>query len=792
MLREDILKSLPQSRASTITEIFDAIPLQIVIKSLREDNFGEFLVWNKEAEKVLGIFSSEALGCKDENFFPPEQVESFARNDRELARSGRPLLIPAETIVSRTLGLRTLKTAKTPIYDEAGQPVALLAISEDITEKRSTEFELQKALNFLNNINSQLPGAVFQFSVDGQGRASFPYISEGINQITGNDAHEVVNGSQNLLIQILPDDLPAFLAGVARSRREMSHCRQEFRMRTRVGDIRWVMTNSLPKSQDDGITIWHGFITDITQLKEASEALRRGEDRLHSALDAMDAAVWEINVETGEVYLSPEWGRVFGFAPEHFPRTFEGLLEVFHPDDQEICDQIRRNGGAAGLGQLQFRHRCADGSYLWTQMSGKAIRDADGHLIRQVGTVMDISERKKIEIQLIEAKEHAEHANNAKGDFLAMMSHEIRTPLNAVLGFSELLSSTALGREQAEFLRTIQDNSSALLVVLNDVLDYSKIESGKLDMALEPVSLSKIISSAVEVFRPQAAAKGVEISVVSSDDIPELLLCDSARLSQIIHNLLSNSVKFTERGSIRVDVLTSRVGADGIWPVRIKVSDTGIGIHPERHEFLFEPFYQADISTRRRYGGTGLGLTIVKKLVDLMNGRIDVASTLHAGTTFTVSLPLAEPEKADFSMRANAGGEEIELSEIPKDILIVEDNRTNRNLLKLFLKKLHFDADEAENGFEGVERAARKNYAIIFMDLEMPGMDGYEATRLIRKMPWQPTPYIIAVTAHAMPEHRKRSFEAGMNAYLSKPLKQADLAGAIREAFAQVWAPSKA
>lgn len=792
MLREDILKSLPQSRSSTITEIFDAIPLQIVIKSLRPENFGEFLVWNKEAEKVLGIPSTEALGCTDEKFFPADQVEFFARNDRELALNGKALHIPTETIFSRSLGQRTLKTVKTPIYDDRGQPVALLAVSEDITEKRSTQAELQNALDFLNNINSQLPGAVFQFRVDLQGRASFPYISEGISLICGFEAAEITAGTRNLLMQIVPGDMPAFLAGVAKSRRERSHCRQEFRMRHLDGSMRWVMTSSLPKEQEDGTTIWHGFITDITQLKEASEALRRGEDRLHSALDATNAAVWEISFDTGEIYLSPEWERIFGFPPEDFPRSFDELLSLIHHDDREVGEHIRKNGGPAGLGQLQFRHRRGDGTYLWVLVSGKAIYDSDGHLVRQIGTIMDISERKESERQLIEAKEHAEHANNAKGDFLAMMSHEIRTPLNAVLGFSELLSSTDLTSDQASFLRTIQDNSSALLVVLNDILDYSKIESGKLEMNFQPVALAEVVNTAVDVFRPQALAKGVKIFATLSDDVPKNLLCDAARLSQIIYNLLSNSVKFTEHGSIHVDISLAAEKIDGTRPTILRVRDTGIGIHTDRHEFLFEPFYQADISTRRRHGGTGLGLTIVKKLVELMNGTIEVSSSPHEGTSFTVKLPLIAGGGLPSVAGVSADGEGGVISSSASDILIVEDNGTNRRLLRLFLKQLHLEADEAVDGFEGVEMATGKDYSIIFMDLEMPGMDGYEATRLIRKLPKATQPYIIAVTAHAMPEHRERSFEAGMNAYLSKPLKQAELAGAIREAVRQAWAPSKA
>lgn len=789
MLRDDILKSFLQGgdpcaiEAPVLAEIFDAIPLQIVVKSLREENFGEFLVWNKEAEMILGIRADEAVGHRDAEFFPDDQVGFFQEKDRHVVLSGQPLLIPAETIFSRTRGMRTLRTVKTPIYNSDGRPVALLAVSEDITERKSTEWELQQALDFLNNINSQLPGAVFQFRVDAQGRSNFPYVSEGIRLISGDDAAEIMSGSRNLMTRIIPEDLPAYLAGIARSRREMSHCRQEFRLATDDGQIRWIMSSSLPKPQPDGSTIWHGFLSDVTALHETSEALRRGEDRLHSALEATNAAAWELSMETGGIYLSPEWGRLFGFPEDQFPRTFAEVLDFFHPDDQHVAETIRHNGGPAGCGQLEFRHLRGDGSYLWTLISGKVVHDAYGSPVRQVGTMLDISERKRIERQLIEAKEHAEHASHAKGDFLAMMSHEIRTPLNAVLGFSELLASTNLTKEQADYLRTIQDNSSALLVVLNDVLDYSKIESGKLDLNYQPVEIPKIIRAAVEVFRPQAASRGVKMHAVFSRNVPEFLLCDPARLSQIIHNLLSNAVKFTERGEILVELSLEGEPEAGTIPVRLRIRDTGIGIPSDRQASLFEPFYQADSTTRRHHGGTGLGLTIIKRLVELMQGSINVASEANVGTTFTVVLPLAEPDPDEETSERELKRMSINISGLTKRILIVEDNATNRRLVQLFLKNLGYRADEAPSGFEGVEMAGRSRYDVILMDLEMPGMDGYEAAQLIRANAVGRMPYIIALTAHAMPEHRQRSFDAGMNAYLSKPLKKTDLANALRDAF---------
>ncbi|CAN5598514.1 hypothetical protein BH09VER1_BH09VER1_20340 [soil metagenome] len=791
MLREFILKSLSSGGAdhtvepSVVSDIFDAIPLQIVVKSLRDENFGEFLVWNKEAETVLGISSEQALGRTDKDFFPTEQAEFFAAQDRAVASSGKPVDIVAEPIMSQKSGLRTLRTVKTPIYGNDGKPVALLAVSEDITERKSTESDLRKALDFLSHVNSQLPGAVFQLAVDSQGKASFPYVSEGIRLVTEDAAEEIMSGVQNLLGRILPYDLPAFLAAVAASRREMAHCRQEFRVRTKSGRLRWALVNAAPQHQEEGTTIWHGFITDITAQKETSEALRRGEERLHIALEATRAAAWEIEIATGKIYLSPEWGQLFGYSPEYFPATFPEWLRFVHLEDTDalaVLAQIPE--GYPTEDQIEFRHLCADGSHLWVLVSGKPVFDSlDEGLVRKVGTVLDVTERKGIELQVIEAKETAERASQAKGDFLAMMSHEIRTPLNAVLGFSELLSSTPLTGEQEDYLRTIQDNSSALLVILNDVLDYSKIESGKLDLHPVPCDVVRIMRSAVDFFRPQAAAKGLKLHSVSSGEFPSSLLCDSARLNQILYNLLSNAIKFTERGGIMVDFGAEATTTPGLKRIVLRVRDTGIGIALERHPSLFDPFYQADSTTRRRFGGTGLGLAIVRRLASLMGGNIQVESIPGKGTTFTLSFNLLEPDTAFLFEEDEQKRMSINLGNLLPKILVVEDNSTNRRLVRLFLRKLGYESDEAENGFEGVEKVQAQRYDVIFMDLEMPGMDGYEATRLIRHLPENGDAYIVALTAHALPEFRERSLQAGMNAYLSKPVRQADLKQTLSEAL---------
>jgi two-component system, sensor histidine kinase and response regulator len=787
MMNADLLKPLPLrieqffEEHGVLQEIFDSMPMQIVVKSLREESFGQFLFWNKMAEANLGISAEEAIGKTDAEFFSPAEAASFAISDREVAEHGQCLISPTENISSRRFGSRILRTIKTPIYDREGKAEALLVVSEDLTERKNAERELAQALNFLENVNSELPGVVFQFKAETDGRTGFSYLSDGIRLITGDLAAGVMSGATNLLERIVLEDSPAFLWAVARSRQEMTTLREEFRIRTTGGDLRWVLVNSSPSYLADGSTIWHGFITDITGQKETQEALRRGDERLHNALDAMRAAVWEVELADDTLYLSPEWGQLFQFSAAHYPVSVSQLLAFVHPEDRQLVTSRATDW----RGQIEFRHLRGDGSYTWVLISGKSICGPNGAAIRQVGTIMEISERKRMEHQLVEAKEAAERASEAKGDFLAMMSHEIRTPLNAVLGFSDLLSATVLNSEQKDYLQTIQGSSSALLVVLNDVLDYSKIESGKLDLQFLPVEVTKVIRTAIEIFRPQAAIKGVKIHAVFSGGLPAFLMCDGARLSQIIHNLLSNAVKFTERGEIVVELLQSKPRAGAVWSLMLRVRDTGIGIDLERHPSLFDPFYQADSSTKRRRGGTGLGLAIVRRLVSLLHGTIAVSSQPGIGTIFEVSLPLQEPDQDEPITEEDKKRMSLNLGGLLKKIMIVEDNATNRRLVRLFLRNLGHHADEAVDGFAGVAMAQRTRYDVIFMDLEMPGMDGYEATQKIREIYGSKSPFIVALTAHAMPEYRERSFEAGMQAYLSKPVKKDELAKILRTAFRQ-------
>jgi PAS domain S-box-containing protein len=524
-------------------------------------------------------------------------------------------------------------------------------------------------------------------------------------------------------------------------------------------------------------------IRDITERKLAEKELRRSRRRYREIFENSILGLYQSVPEGKYLSVNPAFARLFGYrSPEEMLASVTdiGSQLYLHPEDRvRAIKQITEEGYLEGF-ELEVQRR--DGTKFWVSMNTRIVQDEDG--MHFDGTVEDITKRKRAEDLLRAAKEVAEAATKSKSDFLANMSHEIRTPMNAVIGMTCLLLDEDLTEKQKEYLKIIRSSGEALLDIINDILDISKIEGGMMEIEQQPFSLHRCIEESISLGAENAAKKGLEMKYQIDQNIPEAFLGDHARLRQVLVNLIGNAVKFTERGSISISV-SGRKTDYGYHEIHFAVKDTGVGIADDKLDRLFQLFSQVDASTARRYGGTGLGLAISKKLVEMMNGRIWVESRPEIGSTFhfTIKAHEAQPKAISLDLEdRNASSTKALCNEDPDSslsILLAEDNPINRKVALLMLAKLGLKADVASNGHEVLQALESHNYDVILMDLQMPEMDGLETTKEIRKrMP--DGPRIIAMTAAAFKSDREMCIEAGMDDYIRKPVRIDELAEALR------------
>ena len=522
-------------------------------------------------------------------------------------------------------------------------------------------------------------------------------------------------------------------------------------------------------------------------------------ESFRNVFDANPDPIVISRVADGKIVLvNREFTRASGYSKdEALGRTSTELMLWPDPQERERCAEILRTRGE--MRNVDMTLRMKDGSRRPYLLSGAAVWFNDEPCNMTVAR--DVTELRKIEAALIAARNAAESASQAKSEFLSSMSHEIRTPMNAILGMAELLVETPLDEQQRKYVALMRNNGNALLALINDILDLARVERGLLHLERTDMDLGRVIDGVLDTLEVRASERALALVAKTADGLPLHRLGDPMRLRQILVNLVGNAIKFTERGSVTVTV---QAAPEAEELVQFAVTDTGIGIPADKIAAIFSSFTQADSSTARRYGGSGLGLAIVVRLVELMGGRIWVESQQGVGSTFYFTARLAVqtalsveslPAKPTLAATPHplAGVASGDDRARPLSILIVDDSIDNRFLLKAFFKSLPCALDEAENGLEAVEMAAARRYDLVLMDMRMPVMDGYTATRRIRERERQQGALavpIVALTASALQEEVRECLAAGCNFHVSKPIRKATLLEAVARATAPSATPA--
>ena len=514
------------------------------------------------------------------------------------------------------------------------------------------------------------------------------------------------------------------------------------------------------------------------ERSRAEEAMRESEQRWRSLTEALPQLVWTATPDGSCDYFSSQWTQHTG-VPEGGLLGWN-WLETLHPEDRERT-RVAWTTAVQGPGayDVEYRVRRLDGEYRWFKTRGLPIRDGDGSIFKWFGTCTDITDRRHSEDQLRLLKEAAESANRAKDEFLANVSHEIRTPMNAILGMTELVLDTPLSDDQRQNLRTVKSAADNLLGIINDLLDFSKIEAGKLELSASEFSLRAAVGDTLRALAVRAHRKGLELVCNVQSDLPDAMIGDAGRLRQVLLNLVGNAIKFTDHGEVVVRVEAAGAPAesasDGPIGLRFTVRDTGIGISKEKQSTIFRAFEQEDTSTTRKYGGTGLGLTISAQLAALMGGNITVESQVGRGSTFSFT--------AQFARQANqppAGSAAPPLSLRDLRVLVVDDNAANRQIMEQWLRDWQMEPASVGDAMAAMDAlwhgvAVRKPHAVILLDARMPDTDGLALAAKIRERAELSASRIVMLTSGDRPGDLARSRDLGIDGHLLKPVQQDEL-----------------
>ena len=752
-----------------------------------KDDMGRMLFINQVMADAFKTSQEEMEGKNDFDWLPLESARAVMEYDRRILATNKA----AQQIEMVTTGdgkEYEWLVVKFPIVTP--ERTLLGGIGVDIREQRRAERGLKLSESQFRDLFDDAPVAYHELDMDGRitrvNKTELALLGYSLNEMVGRPVWEFV-----LETKEVQESVAEKLGGVVQLG-EGYQCTFRRKNGTLVPAL---VTDRLMTGSTDGISGLRCTMQDISPLKQAEQEIRAAEEKYRKIFENAIEGIFQTSMDGRFINANPALAHIYGYGtPENLMTSVRDIGEQIYVSKErrkEFTEHMERDGSVSDF-VSQVRRR--NGEIIWISEHARCVRDDNGRVIYYEGAIEDITSRKEAEQAMAKAHDAAIESARLKSEFLANMSHEIRTPMNGIIGMTGLLLDMEMSQRQHDFTRTISESAEALLKIINDILDFSKIEAGMMNFDEIDFNPHDVVSGVVDLFAGHAVEKHIKISSHVPPGLATGLRGDPGRLRQVLANLVGNAVKFTDTGSISVNVeIVESVGTEVL--LQFSVIDTGIGISEQQAEKLFQAFVQADGSTTRRYGGTGLGLAISKRLIAQMGGEIGVRSEPGRGSTFWFSArfqrsrlpaledeiapnaPLLQPATSTLSLRENA----LRKAGAGLQILVGEDSPVNQKIMTYQFQKLGYGVHVEPDGDAVLAAAARTAYDIIFMDCQMPGKDGYEATRQIRmnESGTARRTWIVAVTANAMAGDRERCIDSGMDDYLAKPVRTEELADAI-------------